>query len=121
MTRTARTAFAALIALSLSACASGSDDFGDRLVLEGGEVAQIGQDWTVARESIEEGRALIEDGEDDISKGRRQIAKGENRVEEGEDKIKRGERLIRDGERRTAEAERLYEQRRVVPALTRTR
>ncbi|MGF1552755.1 MAG: hypothetical protein ACFBWO_09670 [Paracoccaceae bacterium] len=87
------TAFCALAALALAACAEqGEPSFGSRLRGEGDATAALGRQWERGQEMIEDGEALIEDGRE---------------------RVERGERMIREGRRLKADAEEAYRMRSV--------
>jgi hypothetical protein len=84
---------------TLSACANPPPSFGDRLVSEGTEVGQLGEQWNRGTDLVERGERLITEGERDIDRGRDKVA-------EGHDMVNRGMRLMRESERlyRTGQA-----------------
>lgn len=91
---------AAILAATLLAGCAGSDrdDFGSRLEMQGGKVADIGEQWTEGEEAILRGREMIEDGEDEIDDGEDMVADGKRKVRRGEDMIREGERMKREAE-----------------------
>jgi hypothetical protein len=104
MARNLSTAPLLLAAAALAGCAASEPTFGERVALEGGEVAALGESWTEGREAVERGRALVEEGEDAVDEGEALAA-------EGRADIRRGERLIREGREAQAEAEARYRER----------
>lgn len=87
-------------ALILAACSGGPDEttFGGQLELQGGAVAQIGENWTEGAELMVNGAELIEEGEDDLARGRRLVRSGESDIDRGREMIRRGERLQAEAE-----------------------
>ena len=103
MKRAIACGFHALWILTMAGCAS-EPSVGDRMISQGGDTLNLGQQWNEGRKLVSEGKDLVEEGEE-------QIEDGEELIDEGKDNIKEGKKMIRKGKEMMTETEKLYGER----------
>lgn len=84
-----------LLGSSVSGCSSNPPTFGEKLMSQGDEIAEIGEAWEAGKSRMRKGRKLIERGRDQVEDGQQDIAEGERLVRTGEQMVKDSERQYR--------------------------
>jgi len=61
---------------------------GDKMISQGAETEDIGEQWVDGKKMVEKGQSLIEDGQEKISKGEKLKKEGQQKIEDSESQYK---------------------------------